>query len=316
MIARARSTLTPLLVLLAAAALAYAISCIPTLGVARAAEPPIAAQLGEQAPAASPPPAASPRPSDALHDPVLDPAGAIDDAAAAKRQGWPILVLVGVVLVSRGLGTARRRWPGSRALRWMSGRAGLITIGSGAIAAAAFDALVLGGSWFAAGYAALGAALALIDPGPVQPAPARNPERGSAAGPVLAWLACAGALYAAGLAWGCAPTKHVAKATTAAVVDCTAETLARGAEAYAGRVRDAVADCTAEAGTDWGCVGAKVGELGREVGLEVAGCAAMRVAADMLAPTAVPVDRAGIEAGWERVREEHLEGRTFETGRR
>jgi hypothetical protein len=319
--ARTRSALTPALVLLAAAALAYVISLIPTLGVAHGSTPAHAAAVVDVVtPAAQP----APRPSDQLHDPLTDLGGAIDDAEAARRQGWPILVLVGVVLVSRGLGTARRRWPGSRALRWMSGRAGLLTIGSGAVAAAAFDAFVLGGSWFAAGYAALGAALALIDPGPTaqkdaevlqpakdsatdlgfcnQPAP-RAPESGHIALPLLG---CVAVVFLAGLAWGCASLRPSATATAGELVDCTLVSIGDHADELEAAIRDAT---DMRGAIDWETPRALVRELGADVG----GCALRLAIERLLASPGVAAGSgaASLTAGWHTIRTEDLGGRRY-----
>lgn len=105
------------------------------------------------------------KPSDTLADPVDDPIEAVYDVRSSWREGWALGLLAALVIVSRGLGTARRRWPSSGLLRWMGGRPGLLVLGVGTVGAAAFDALALGGSWFAAAIAAIGAALALLEPG-------------------------------------------------------------------------------------------------------------------------------------------------------
>lgn len=242
----------------------------------------------------------------------LPPSDAIDGVEdvrdAARSHGWALGALVGLILVGRTMRRARRRWPASRALAWMGGPAGLIVGGSAIVASAAYDALALGGSWLAAGFAAVGAVLYLLDPDPV-PRP-RQAEAGSVAGRVLFWLACTAVGCVVGFSLACSSAKHTARVTSAAVVDCTAEAFRAGAERYAAHVRDAVVRC----GDDWGCVGDAVAELGQEVGLEVAGCAALRVVADMLSPSVAPVDRGRIEAGWDRVRIERLGGRVFELG--
>ena len=301
MTARARSAIAPVLVLLAAAALAYALSLIPTLGLAHGAPAGAAVQVAEVSlPPGDAPAAPVARPSDALHDPIDDLGGAIDDAAAAKRQGWPLGLLVGVVLVSRGLGTARRRWPGVSALRWMAGRAGLLTIGAGAVAAAAVDALALGGSWFAAAAAAIGAALALLDPGP-RPT-ARTPERGSAAGPLLVILSCVPLVALAGLAWGCAGTGSAVKTAGADVVHCaTAEASPLVDAIQADILASTRPDGTLDADALESKLLARIVELGRDV----VACATRRAIERMLEPGLAPAPRG---LSWERVRVEVFGG--------
>jgi len=315
---RPRPVLTPLLVLLAAAMLAYAISCIPTAGIASADPAPVELTSPPPAPATVDPTA--PRPSDRLHDPLTDPAGAIDDAVAARRQGWPLLALVVLILVSRGLGKARTRWPSSRSLAWMGGRAGLVVIGAGIVAGAAFDALALGGSWFAAGAAAIGAALALLDP-----APARRPSdqrRAAELGTVellpglaLAVLAVIGGL----LAWSCAGASRRARDTAGIVVACTADTLRDRAAELVPRVLQSLTACTRDDGTiDAAAFGGEMAKLVADLGPEVTGCAAERVVADLIKRrqglTAGPAGVAGLRDAWARVRTERFGGRTFDLG--
>lgn len=118
------------------------------------------------------------RPSDELADPVEDPIGAVADARDAQRQGWPVFALVAIVMLSRGIGTAHRRWPASRWLAWLGGKPALAVGGVGVVAGAAFDALVLSGSWWAALIAAAGAFLLLVSP---EPAPTPAPGTASPA---------------------------------------------------------------------------------------------------------------------------------------
>ena len=165
--------LAPLVLLFLAGALAalLGLAAMHYVGTARADAPAAAQAPGSAAPAIPPPTeatgsgSAAQPPSASLHDPIVDPAGAISDAREAKRHGWALAAIVVLILLARGLGTARKRWPGSRALRWMAGRAGLVVIGVGVVGCAAFDAVILGGSWLAAAYAAIGAGLSWMAPG-------------------------------------------------------------------------------------------------------------------------------------------------------
>jgi hypothetical protein len=130
------------------------------------AAPPVALAGSSSSSPPAPAPAPTLVPADKLHDPIEAPIAAIGDVRAAWREGWALGLLVALVIVARGLGTARRRWPASRLLSWLSGRTALVVLGVGTTGAAAVDAIALGGSWLAAAAAAAGALLALIEPGP------------------------------------------------------------------------------------------------------------------------------------------------------
>jgi hypothetical protein len=108
-------------------------------------------------------------PADQLHDPVVDPLGALDDVRAAKKIGWPLALLAGLVMVVRGLQTAASRWPSVGALAWLgTGVRAVVLAGVATVSAAAYNSLALGGTWFAVAVAAVGAALWLLAPARAQ----------------------------------------------------------------------------------------------------------------------------------------------------
>jgi hypothetical protein len=249
----------------------------------------------------------SARPSDALRDPLDNLGGAIDDVSAARRHGWALGALVGLILIARSLGKARKRWPASRALAWMGGRVGGVVIGVGVVGSSAFDAIALGGSWVAAGYAAIGAALYLLMPDPPAPSGQRQPERGSVH-PLLV-IALLPAIVAGSLAaWSCAPLRSAGREGAPIVVDCTLVAVGEHADALEAAIRDAT---NLDGSIDWTRIRAAVRELGWEVG----GCA-LRAAIERIlgAPgvQAMPHPHEGdLRAGWERVRVEVLGGRRY-----
>ncbi|MEO7895901.1 MAG: hypothetical protein ABIR65_01260 [Pseudolysinimonas sp.] len=158
-------------------------------------------------------------PADALHDPLVAPAAAFDDVRAAQKIGWPLAVLAVLVMLSRVLGGAGTRWSVPW-LAWLAkGTAAFVVGGLGSVSAAAFNALALGGTWFAVVAAAVGAGLALTSPTtrPVaaQPGFARL-------GVLLAIAALTTGLLAS---TGCATLKRTAGAAVGALVDCTAPKL-------------------------------------------------------------------------------------------
>lgn len=105
-------------------------------------------------------------PSASLSNPVDDPLGAFDDARSAKKQGWAIFVLACIVMTTAGLARAGTKWGDSKFLAWFVKNKTLVYVVSslGAVSAAAFDALALGGTWGAAGFAGVGAFLTLVMP--------------------------------------------------------------------------------------------------------------------------------------------------------
>jgi hypothetical protein len=308
--ARTRSALTPALVLLAAAALAYAISLIPTLGVAHGSTPAHAAAVGDVVvPVAQPAP---PRPSDQLHDPLTDLGGAIDDARReGQAHGWALGAIVGLVLLSRALRKAHKRWPTLTPLRWMAGPAGLVVFGAGIIGSAAFDAFIFGGSWIAAGYAAIGAALYLLDPDlklppPVNPPTSSEGSRAPEAGHIaLPLLGCIAVVFLAGLAWGCASLRPT-KAAAGELVDCTLVAVGSHADEIEAAIRDAT---NMDGEIDWQAPRAMV----RQLGFDVGGCALRLAIERLLASPGVAAGSgaASITAGWNMIRADDLGSRRY-----
>lgn len=113
-------------------------------------------------------PSPAPLPSDSLANPVDDPVEAYSDLKAAKKQGWAFAVLAGLCMAAAALGRAAMKWPTWPVLSWINEhkKVLLITAGVGVTATAAFNALALGGSWFAIIGAAGGALLAFISTAP------------------------------------------------------------------------------------------------------------------------------------------------------
>jgi hypothetical protein len=109
---------------------------------------------------------APPKPSDSLDNPVDDPVAAWNDLKAAKKLGWAAAILAGLVMAAAGLARAGERWPSSRFLAWFIEHKTVIFVvsGVGAVSAAAFNTLVLGGTMMAVVFAAAGAALAMMTP--------------------------------------------------------------------------------------------------------------------------------------------------------
>lgn len=101
--------------------------------------------------------AVTPAPHDTVDDPTKDPGAYIDDVKAAKRQGWPLAILVGAYGVMIGL--IRLGW-----LKKVSGTAAAVLAAGAAIVASALDALVSTGTWWATMAAAVGALLLVLAP--------------------------------------------------------------------------------------------------------------------------------------------------------
>lgn len=99
-------------------------------------------------------------PADKLADPTKAPLAAIDDLKAAKSQGWAMLVLVGLIAVAKLLAFA----PGAVGKWFATGRQGMALAGGLALAVAMYNVVALGGSWYAAGLAALTALVGLLSP--------------------------------------------------------------------------------------------------------------------------------------------------------
>jgi hypothetical protein len=121
------------------------------------------ADSGSDAPIVIPASFAPAAPSTGLSDPTADPLGAIDDFEAARRHGWPVVVIGTAIMLALALRSIGKRWPGVGWIAWLNAGkrafaiAGVITVGS-----AVFDVLVLGGTPYAAGWAGVMALLALL----------------------------------------------------------------------------------------------------------------------------------------------------------
>jgi hypothetical protein len=112
-------------------------------------------------------------PAAALHNPVDDPLAAIEDAKAAKKQGWAFVVLASLVMLTAGAARAVAKWPDAPVIAAINKhKTAILIIGcASAGAVAAYNALALGGSWIALLYAGAGAALTFVSP-KSNPAPA------------------------------------------------------------------------------------------------------------------------------------------------
>lgn len=98
-------------------------------------------------------------PSSGIDDPLANPQAAWDDVKAAKLVGWGVAILVALIIMARVLA----RLGGVFAFLG-KGKAALVIAGVGATAIAAYDALMLQGSWVSALAAALIAAAAYWNP--------------------------------------------------------------------------------------------------------------------------------------------------------
>lgn len=108
----------------------------------------------------------TPTPAEKLHNVVDDPLAAISDARALYKQGWAIFLLGLVVMTTATFARAAAKWPTVSLFAFFEKHKTVILVvsGIGATAAAAFNAIALGGTWFAAAYAALGAAFTMVAP--------------------------------------------------------------------------------------------------------------------------------------------------------
>lgn len=107
-------------------------------------------------------------PADSLANPVDDPVEAISDLRAAKKQGWAFAIIAAVCMLAAGLGRAAVKWPSWPVLSWINThkKVLIVTTGVSVTATAAFNALSLGGSWYASIAAAGAALLAYIQAAP------------------------------------------------------------------------------------------------------------------------------------------------------
>ncbi len=119
--------------------------------------------------------ASAPSPSSQLHDPTTDPMGAISDAKDAKSKGWPFLVLVILIFVTKVASYAGGKFaPLGKFLA--TGKNAMIIAGVGTVLAACLNTLANGGNWYAVVVAASVAGFALIS----SHAPATAVEKHSA----------------------------------------------------------------------------------------------------------------------------------------
>lgn len=108
-------------------------------------------------------PAAAPTPP-VLHDPIAQPLEAIGDLRQAKRQGWALLAFAVLVMLTRVGVVASQRY---KSLAFLAkGHVHLALAATAAFSLAAYNALALGGSLYAALIAAGGVALYAILPQP------------------------------------------------------------------------------------------------------------------------------------------------------
>lgn len=128
-------------------------------------------------------------PADALADPLVDPAGAIDDVSQSWRQGWPVFVFAVVTIASLALGKIGKRYPKVTWLaRFSSGDLAIGLGGTAAVATACYNAAAEGGSWTAIMTGGMAALLAYIR---LDPASATDPgeEPPARAGSAIASVA-------------------------------------------------------------------------------------------------------------------------------
>lgn len=97
-------------------------------------------------------------PADKLHDPIANPAASLDDLAAARREGWPVLIFAILLLAARVVGRLGKSIPFLAKLD--SGKTAVIVAGVLAVAVAGYNAAALGGSPVALITAVVAAALA------------------------------------------------------------------------------------------------------------------------------------------------------------
>lgn len=95
------------------------------------------------------------QPSDAIDDPVSNPAAAFDDIKAAKKLGWGVLALAIIIVACKGLSKV-----GGVFKKLGEGKFALVVGSVGTLAMTAYNALMLGGTWVAALAAAIVAAAA------------------------------------------------------------------------------------------------------------------------------------------------------------
>lgn len=257
--------------------------------------------------AAEPVASVLPAPAAVLHDPVVDPTGAIDDIQAARRLGWPIAVGVIAALLAMALGTAGAR------IRWLSWLArGTAATALGAVSAcgsAAFDAAVLGGSPVVVAVAAIGAVLAFWRAHRAAPsATSRAPTERGAVHPLLAILLGAAVVLGAGMAWSCSSAQR--RAVIDDVVDCTIGVAAEHAAEYEDILEHVIRAATSPDGhVDWARVRAAAIGFGAGTGACALAAAVGRLL-EHQGLSAAPGE-AELRAGFERLRGELWGGRRY-----
>lgn len=103
--------------------------------------------------------APAPPPSSQLHDPTIDPLGALGDLRSYKAR-WPLLVLAVLIGLTKVLAFAGGKFAFiGRFL--VKGKNAMIVSGVGTLAAIALDSLTSGGTWPTAILAVFAAGLAL-----------------------------------------------------------------------------------------------------------------------------------------------------------
>lgn len=87
-----------------------------------------------------------------VDNPVTDPAAAFDDIRAAKKLGWPALVIVALTALLLGLGTAfPSLTKGSTAFLLACGTAGLLAAGNAVLAEGSWVSIATAGALAAFG---------------------------------------------------------------------------------------------------------------------------------------------------------------------
>lgn len=109
-------------------------------------------------PAPADPATGSAAPADKLHDPVASPQLALDDLKTAKKGGWGIFLFACLIMLCRVLGRL-----GGILKPLSQGRVAVVIAGINTLALTAFNALALGGTWFAVAAAAIVALAAFWD---------------------------------------------------------------------------------------------------------------------------------------------------------
>ena len=94
-------------------------------------------------------------PSSALPNPATSPVAAWDEAKAARKTSWPLLVFALLVMLSKALAYGREALKGlpvvGKAAEWLSvGKRAMLVAGFATVGAAGYDVLMAGGSLVAA----------------------------------------------------------------------------------------------------------------------------------------------------------------------